>query len=68
MPAQFTGSEEWGAVRSVEFFTAHSRNPHKRKAYAKAAAEFAPWCDEHGVHQLDQVQPIVEIRSSAYCC
>jgi Spermine/spermidine synthase domain len=42
MPAQFTGSEEWGAVRSVEFFTAHSRNPHKRKAYAKAAAEFAP--------------------------
>ncbi len=29
-------------MRSVEFFTAHSRNPHKRKAYAKAAAEFAP--------------------------
>jgi hypothetical protein len=43
MPAQFTGgSEEWGAVRSLEFFIAHSPNPHKRKAYAKAAAEFAP--------------------------
>jgi hypothetical protein len=25
-------------VRSVEFFTAHSHNSHKRKTYAQAAA------------------------------
>ncbi len=38
IPAQFTGAAERGAVGCVEFFTAHSRHPHKRKAYAEAAA------------------------------
>ena len=35
--------------RVAEFFAAHIRNPHTRKAYAEAAAGFAAWCDAHGV-------------------
>ncbi len=46
------------AKRTVEFFTANIRNPHTRKAYARAAAEFAAWCDAHGIHRLGQVQPV----------
>ena len=33
------------ARRVIEFFTAHIRNPHYRKAYAGAAAGFAAWCE-----------------------
>jgi site-specific recombinase XerD len=43
--------------RTWEFFTAHIRNPNTRKAYARAAAEFAAWCEAHGVSELRQVQP-----------
>ena len=46
------------AKRVLEFFTANIRNPHTRKAYARAAGEFAAWCEGHGIHRLDQVQPV----------
>jgi site-specific recombinase XerD len=44
--------------RTLEFFTAHLRNPHTRKAYARAAAEFADWCAGQGITALQQVQPV----------
>ena len=31
------------ARRTVEFFTANIRNPNTRKAFARAATEFAAW-------------------------
>jgi len=34
------------ARRVLEFFSANIRNPHTRKAYGKAAGEFAAWCEE----------------------
>ena len=46
------------ARRVIEFFTANINNPHTRKAYAKAAREFAEWCGRHGVGHLRDVQPI----------
>jgi site-specific recombinase XerD len=46
------------ARRVIEFFTAGINNPHTRKAYAKAAGEFAEWCGRHGVEHLGDVQPI----------
>ena len=46
------------ARRVIEFFTANINNPNTRKAYAKAAAEFADWCGRHGVGRLHDVQPI----------
>ncbi len=44
--------------RFIEFFTASIRNPNTRKAYARAAAEFAAWCDEHGLQDLHDIEPV----------
>jgi len=57
LPALYAPHDQ-AAKRVLEFFTANIRNPHTRKAYAKAAAEFAAWCEGHGIHRLDQVQPV----------
>lgn len=46
------------AKRVIEFFTANIRNPNTRKAYAKAAGDFATWCEQRGLHHLRSVQPI----------
>ena len=46
------------AERTIEFFTAQIRNPNTRKAYARAAGDFAAWCDEHGVLELGAVRPV----------
>ncbi|MEP7152686.1 MAG: site-specific integrase, partial [Nitrospira sp.] len=46
------------ATRVLEFFTANIRNPNTRKAYAKAAEDFATWCEAHGLDHLRAVQPI----------
>jgi hypothetical protein len=32
--------------RYVEFFTANIRNPHTRRAYARACARFFAWCED----------------------
>jgi site-specific recombinase XerD len=56
-PALFL-SEPQAAKRFWEFFTANIRNPHTRKAYAKAAAEFAAWCEHVGIEHLRDVQPV----------
>jgi site-specific recombinase XerD len=34
------------AWRYVEFFTANIRNPHTRRAYARACARFFAWCED----------------------
>ena len=46
------------AKRVHEFFTANIRNPNTRKAYAKAAGDFAAWCEQRGLDHLRHVQPI----------
>jgi hypothetical protein len=35
--------------RFLEFFTAQIRNPHARRAYARAAMEFFDWLETKGV-------------------
>jgi site-specific recombinase XerD len=49
---------ERASERFLEFFTARIRNPHTRRAYARAAAEFLAWCESKGVASLSQVQPL----------
>ncbi len=44
--------------RFLEFFTVHIRNPNTRAAYGRAAGAFLLWCEEHGLAELHQVQPI----------
>jgi site-specific recombinase XerD len=45
------------AERVLDFFTANIRNPNTRKAYARAVACFAGWCERHGISELRAVRP-----------
>ena len=67
LPAERTGAGRGPALfapdtravrRVLEFFTAHIRNPHTRKAYARAAAGLAAWCDAQGIGHLRDVKPV----------
>ena len=57
LPALFA-QDAVAAKRTLEFFTAHIRNPNTRKAYAKAVADFAVWCDGVGLRELTTIQPV----------
>jgi site-specific recombinase XerD len=57
LPALFAPDAKT-AERVIEFFTARIRNPHTRKAYARAAGDFAAWCVEHGIVELGSVRPV----------
>jgi integrase len=46
------------ARRVLEFFTVNIRNPNTRKAYGKAVAQFAAWCEAGGLAHLSDVQPM----------
>jgi len=46
------------ARRAFEFFTVNVRNPNTRKAYARAASEFAIWCSSRGLNDVRHVQPV----------
>jgi site-specific recombinase XerD len=35
--------------RYVEFFTANIRDPHTRRAYARACSRFFAWCEQRGL-------------------
>lgn len=57
VPAMFVAAGSNAANRFMEFFTANIRNPHTRAAYARAVAQFACWCDVHGL-TLGQLTPV----------
>jgi len=57
-PALVTAAGERASVRFLEFFAAAIRNPHTRRAYARAAGEFLAWCAEAGVGSITDVQPL----------
>ena len=57
LPALFTPTPK-ATKRFVEFFTANVRNPHTRKAYTWAVAEFATWCERHGILSLQAIEPV----------
>ncbi len=50
--------DEAASRRFIEFFTANIRNPNTRRAYARAAAEFANWCDRQGLRELRDIEPV----------
>ena len=45
-------------VRFLEFFASAIRNPHTRRAYARAAGDFLAWCAGAGVTSITAVQPL----------
>ncbi len=57
IPACFAPDMQ-AAKRTFEFFTVNIRNPNTRKAYARAATDFAAWCERHGISDVRQVEPM----------
>lgn len=57
-PALVVAAGERAGVRFLEFFASAIRNPHTRRAYARAAGEFLTWCAGAGVASITAVQPL----------
>src|SRR4051812_13177643 len=57
-PALIVAAGERAAVRFLEFFASAIRNPHTRRAYARAAGDFLAWCAGAGVTSITAVQPL----------
>ncbi len=57
LPALFAPTPEAGK-RFIEFFTANIRNPNTRRAYARAASQFALWCEAAGLTELRDIEPV----------
>lgn len=58
VPALVAVTGDRAGVRFVEFFTAQIRNPHTRRAYARAVGDFLSWCESVGVTSLSEMQPL----------
>src|ERR1700736_1240998 len=58
LPALVAAVGERAGMRFLEFFAANIRNPHTRRAYARAADEFLAWCASVGVPSIAAVQPV----------
>jgi len=58
VPALIADLGEDAALRFIDFFTAHIRNPNTRAAYAVAVRSFFVWLEARGVTKLRQVRAI----------
>jgi site-specific recombinase XerD len=69
--ALVVASGERAGVRFLEFFASAIRNPHTRRAYARAAGDFLGWCADAGVTSIIEVQPLhvaawIELQTQAH--
>jgi site-specific recombinase XerC len=58
LPSLVVAAGERAGIRFIEFFASAIRNPHTRRAYARAAGDFLAWCAGAGVKQITAVQPL----------
>ena len=58
LPVILTSAGEDAVTRFVEYFTAHIRNPHTRRAYFRNAVTFLRWCERRGIQSLKEVKPV----------
>jgi site-specific recombinase XerD len=58
LPVLVTSAGERAGIRFLEFFASAIRNPHTRRAYARAAGDFLAWCAGAGVTSITAVQPL----------
>ena len=58
LPALIATAGERAGLRFLEFFASAIRNPHTRRAYARAASDFLTWCADAGVVSITAVQPL----------
>jgi site-specific recombinase XerD len=57
LPSLFAPDQN-AAKRFIEFFTANIRNPNTRRAYARAAVDFADWCEKADLKDLLAIEPV----------
>jgi site-specific recombinase XerD len=57
LPSIFTARPE-ARKRLRDFFSSHIRNRNTRRAYMEAVRQFATFCAELGVSELEQVEPV----------
>ena len=58
LPALVMAAGDRAGIRFLEFFASTIRNPHTRRAYGRAVADFLAWCADHGVASIAAVQPL----------
>ena len=58
LPALIASADDRAQRRFLEFFAVTIRNPHTRRAYARAAGEFLAWCEARGVVSIADVAPL----------
>jgi site-specific recombinase XerD len=58
VPAIIAARGRQAGRRFVEFFIANIRNPNTRKAYYRATCEFFDWCDQAGLVELLDIEPV----------
>jgi site-specific recombinase XerC len=58
VPALVIAAGDRAGIRFLEFFASAIRNPHTRRAYARAAGDFLAWCAGAGVSSITAVQPL----------
>src|ERR1700733_12406977 len=58
LPSLITAAGDRASRRFLEFFAANIRNPHTRRAYGRAVAEFLAWCEDNQVRSIEDVQPL----------
>jgi site-specific recombinase XerC len=57
-PALVVAAGDRAGIRFLEFFASAIRNPHTRRAYARAAGDFLAWCAGAGVTSITAIQPL----------
>jgi site-specific recombinase XerD len=58
VPAMIADAGEHATRRYLEFFGATIRNKNTRTAYLHAAGRFFAWCEQHGIGQLADIEPL----------
>ena len=58
LPVLVASAGERAGIRFLEFFASTIRNPHTRRAYGRAVADFLAWCAGQGVASIVDVQPL----------
>ena len=58
LPPIVAAAGDRASLRFLEFFAANIRNPHTRRAYARAATEFFDWLEAKGVTNITAIESV----------
>lgn len=58
LPTIVAAAGDDAVTRFIEYFTAHIRNPHTRRAYHRNALTFLLWCEAKGIGSVRAVKPV----------